>query len=591
MADIVKDSFLDLERHRALLEANLKNLRKTLKHWHTWQIDYEGLKEELLEVESAPDRSQLVAVARGYQGELVKEKEVKELLGSDTRTTAQVVNLLGRRIDYVEQNISTANKQIGAVENRLAAMTVISTPDVRNEEGLPMTEIIEELDEEGNVIASRTITPGDAEPQLLEVLQKAGITKLSDDKPHTISTVPPPTNGHVTEDAGPKTGEKASPTKEAKKSVRFAASTEAPEFSSQKSEMAKKLEDMMETAKQAEENAGPVIIPTNESPEDAVLRREMLQYGMSEVGSVVAELDLEDGSEWSGDEDEDDDSSDYEDQYGRSIGRVVDDELRKKMMELEQRLGVQMLQNVGKNSEPEIVQEGIGKIAIQKDVDKAAVAHQKPSGKQSPQSNYSTKKSVRFSEELDISAAPSNSVPASIATQQLKPAPVGDVVERTLVAEPSKPIQGPPKRASCFKTAQATSSSKTMNGPLKTSQSFLPLMPLKPSKPKTFSQPILTPPEPEKPRTVPTGPEGKILASEVVEREVPAGASVAEPDDLDPQLLHQEVATEYNRIRNRMIQKQGGFMKEDESEIVPLSEEEGGPKRMSRFKAARLARC
>jgi unconventional prefoldin RPB5 interactor 1 len=43
-------------------------------------------------------------------------------------------------------------------------------------------------------------------------------------------------------------------------------------------------------------------------------------------------------------------------------------------------------------------------------------------------------------------------------------------------------------------------------------------------------------------------------------------------------------------MRNRMIQRQGGFMKEEESEVVPFTEDEGGPKKMSRFKAARLAR-
>jgi unconventional prefoldin RPB5 interactor 1 len=80
------------------------------------------------------------------------------------------------------------------------------------------------------------------------------------------------------------------------------------------------------------------------------------------------------------------------------------------------------------------------------------------------------------------------------------------------------------------------------------------------------------------------------LAPTIVERDVPLDTSVPEPDELDPQLLHQEVATEYHRMRNRMIQRQGGFMKEDESEVVPFSEEEGGPKKMSRFKAARLAR-
>lgn len=57
---------------------------------------------------------------------------------------------------------------------------------------------------------------------------------------------------------------------------------------------------------------------------------------------------------------------------------------------------------------------------------------------------------------------------------------------------------------------------------------------------------------------------------------------------MDAQLLNQEVATEYHRMRNKFIAKQGGFMKEEDGEFVPFTEEEGGAKKMSRFKAARL---
>jgi unconventional prefoldin RPB5 interactor 1 len=48
MAQKVKDSFLDLERHRQLLEENIEKLRKLLRHWQTWEAEYEGLKEEIL---------------------------------------------------------------------------------------------------------------------------------------------------------------------------------------------------------------------------------------------------------------------------------------------------------------------------------------------------------------------------------------------------------------------------------------------------------------------------------------------------------------------------------------------------------------
>ena len=84
-------------------------------------------------------------------------------------------------------------------------------------------------------------------------------------------------------------------------------------------------------------------------------------------------------------------------------------------------------------------------------------------------------------------------------------------------------------------------------------------------------------------------PEGKPLSDTIVERETPNSPPL-EPDELDPALLQKEVATEYYRMRNRMIQKHGGFLKDpdEENRIIPHTEEDGGPKRMSRFKAARI---
>jgi unconventional prefoldin RPB5 interactor 1 len=65
------------------------------------------------------NNEQLSAICSEYEGTLVTRKEVNELLG--TRSAAQVVNLLDRRIDYVEQNVRTVQKQLEAAENKLAA--------------------------------------------------------------------------------------------------------------------------------------------------------------------------------------------------------------------------------------------------------------------------------------------------------------------------------------------------------------------------------------------------------------------------------------------------------------------------------------
>ncbi|KAE8447032.1 hypothetical protein EG329_011167 [Mollisiaceae sp. DMI_Dod_QoI] len=586
MAQAVKDSFLDLERHRRLLEENIEKLRKSLRHWQMWEAEYEGLKEEILASES--NQGQLLAIGDAYDGELVTKKEIQELLGVPVRSAAQVMNLLDRRIDYVEQNVRTIQKQIETADNKLAAASVISAPEVRNEEGLPMTEIIEELDEEGNVISSRTTTPGDARPQLLEVLQKAGIKDL----PSTSPPAPPPSTRTTTPapEKTPKTVKDASKT--TKKGVSFSEDTKpGPEV--QKSQTARRMEEIMKLAKQQEEKPSePPIVPQNESAEDAALRHEMLQYGMSEVGSVVAELELEEASDWS-DEDYEDETSgtDDEDAFGRSTGRLIDDELRQRMMELEERLGVRSMQNIGKNaSEYDVVQEGIGRVAI-RDQDASESPKAVPlsskgdKGQEQRAGDSSAKKSVRFSENLDISAAPETPVVPKPAQKERLVAPVSDVVERT--SPTSNPT--PQKKASRFKSSRSPSGN-VLNGPLEFSSTPLPLQPAKPSTPKPFSTPIQFSPAIDASRTVPTGPEGAILAPKIVERDVPLNTSAAAPDELDPHLLNQEVAIEYHKMRNRMIQKQGGFMKEEESEIVPFTEEEGGPKKMSRFKAARLAK-
>ena len=52
----------------------------------------------------------------------------------------------------VQGNVKLASKQLDFAEHKLAASEIVSRPDVRDEEGLPLTEIREKLDEEGNVI-------------------------------------------------------------------------------------------------------------------------------------------------------------------------------------------------------------------------------------------------------------------------------------------------------------------------------------------------------------------------------------------------------------------------------------------------------
>lgn len=76
--------------------------------------------------------------------------------------------------------------------------------------------------------------------------------------------------------------------------------------------------------------------PVIPQEEDARMRQERLAYGMSEKDSVVAELELEALSETSSN------ISDNEDEFGRSTKRVVDDDVHKRVRELDEKLGVRL---------------------------------------------------------------------------------------------------------------------------------------------------------------------------------------------------------------------------------------------------------
>ena len=471
-----------------------------------------------------------------------------------------------------------------AAEEKYAASQVLSQPEVRNEEGLPFTEILEQLDEEDNIIcasnfflwiqlliifvASTISKPGETEPQLMEALRKAGVNELPKisgglDRSNTQVEKYPP------EQAAPAEAEnsiqspaatehrsvephqtngnprKSSPNgsqkrpKGQQKNVSFADDTKVdsnhktitykiksparnamPDSLRGSEVLGKEIGQMspMSTdqrpAKFATEASPAPVIPIDESPEDAVLRRQMIQYNMETVGAVVAELDLdEEGMSYSEDEEEEgeedypnDNSSieEDEDQFGRNRQRVLTDDYLAEMRELEKRL-----KNVGPNAKIEDLAALNGpKEHPPSDANQSNPTEESPT--------RPTKKGVRFAPSLSVQEAP-------------PPPPVN----------PS--------------TQEATT------------------VPNPPPKPST--KPVL---------------------SSIIERPyAPSTGTPPEPDEYDPALLHQEVATEYHKMRNRMIARQGGFMAqsgEEEKAEVPLSEAEGGKKKVSRFKAARLGK-
>ena len=472
---------------------------------------------------------------------------------------------------------------LAPAEKKHAASQVILQPEVRNEEGLPVTEIIEELDADGNVIcmpafeevvfpqlpqadpvtAGSTSEPGQMTPQLVEALQRNGVTDIPvtestvDQKPESVrentkashagstsnktNRKTPPFQG--LDSSGPTSSisvvnDSIKRPSKSRKSVSFAEEVKVDDTSISLPDSLKNAKSRYTKIKKSQPAASSIaddkgidtskksgllydeeeekpfnpVIPLDESPEDAALRREMIKYNMGEVGAIVAELDLDENSasyseDGSGEDEYDNSSFDEdEDQFGRTKQRVLTNDYLAEMQKLQQRL-----KNVG----PAAAQNSL---SVPDNSNTRQEHEEHPGPNKSPsRSNGVTSKEVRFAKELEIQEAPKET--------QFNP-----------------PISAPKPIA-------------TQNAQMKH---------------------IHTPNVVERPFT------GSKLSSRPTE-----------PDEYDPGLLRQEVRTEYHRMRNHMIQKQGGFTsreEDDETDEVPLAEAEGGPKKMSRFKAARLGK-
>lgn len=376
--------------------------------------------------------------------------------------------------------------------------------------------------------ASSISEPGQAAPQLLESLLKAGVKDLppnAEDEGHAVpaqentqqalSEKKPKADSAVPSSSSMKSSESSSSEASASqgKSVSFTADTKTESLLEHKSKTkipTVKRADPVIPVDGPSDEAAPhrqPVIPPDESPEDAALRRQMIQYNLSEVNNIVAEMDLDDEtsdasySDASSEEIPDGSSPDEdedEDKFGRTKRRVLSEEYLTEMRALEQRLNAKAIQNVGPNAPLE--SSTLASIPAREGQPPPQPTSNGVNKSPKPTSN----KSVRFAEELDIQPPLAKSPPPPPHTPTPpKPIHANTIIERPYSSHP----------------------------------------------------------------TAPTG-----------------------PDDFDPALLQQQVKTEYNKMRNRMIQRQGGFAAPEDSAEVPLTEAEGGPKKMSRFKAARLGR-
>ncbi|KAJ5175132.1 uncharacterized protein N7482_001009 [Penicillium canariense] len=594
-----------LERRRLALEDNITELQKSLYHWRTWEAEYDGLRDEINELNDNATAEAFLAVARECGGSLLDEREMQTILRTEagvTRSRGQIVDLLGRRIDYVKQNVATIEKRLRGTENELYTLDSSDQvpADITGSAKFPLSEIMEELDEDGNVISSSVNTPGDHAPEILDALKKAGVD-------HIPGSTKPSENTPGPSSAAPKEKVDAMDVDKTTQQPEALSTGHASELNETgASEVAEVDLSQPVSLVTAEDRKEPPVTDVDESPDEATLRREMLQYGIHEVGAIVAELELdEDGSEFSVSDDELDVGTEEEDEdeFGRSH-LELSDEYHRQMRELEAKLNARGMFNMGKDTQtfPEEVRQEIENSATE-----PAGANEKADGFAK---GKKLKKKVAFADDLDIApsaelaAAEKKSLPPKANIPVLSDA----IVERTERPQEPQPVpSNGPRRVSRFKSTRAADPADNAGGPstkptpsqsssqsseaptIRTQTNTIPstttpdLFPATPKEPKPFSTPIAdVPVGPSAPRP----PEGRTLADKLVEREItPGHAAAPEPDELNEEMHRREIASEFYRMRNSKIQQQGGFVEDEEPEFVPIEEP---LKRVSKFKAARV---
>jgi len=89
-------------------------------------------------------------------------------------------------------------------------------------------------------------------------------------------------------------------------------------------------------------------------------------------------------------------------------------------------------------------------------------------------------------------------------------------------------------------------------------------------------------------QSFPSGLPGRTLTTEIIEK--PFQSFIPQPpNEFDPTIVNRQIQVEYHKMRNTMINHQGGFMPTEAEKEDPLMEERNGKvRKVSRFMAAQL---
>ncbi|ODQ51206.1 hypothetical protein SAICODRAFT_9203 [Saitoella complicata NRRL Y-17804] len=156
--------------YRARLEDQLRSLRDSLDQWRNYKKEYAALQEKISDLPKKTTRDIRVPFGKfaSIPGTLIHTNEITVLLGENwfvERSAHEAAEIIGRRIEYVEETVKKVEGEMEGVRERLGAFQELERQTVGdvNEVGEPIVEITEELDDEGNVVKASTSGKGRGE--------------------------------------------------------------------------------------------------------------------------------------------------------------------------------------------------------------------------------------------------------------------------------------------------------------------------------------------------------------------------------------------------------------------------------------------
>ncbi|BFZ63102.1 hypothetical protein YB2330_004220 [Saitoella coloradoensis] len=557
--------------YRARLEDQLKSLRESLDQWQNYKKEYAALQEKISDLPQKTTRDIRVPFGKfaSIPGTLIHTNEITVLLGENwfvERSAHEAAEIIGRRIDYVEENVKKVEGEMEGVRERLGAFEELERETVGdvNEAGQPIVEITEELDDEGNVVKTSTSGKGmgevgklldltggdDDQAQSYEDLDKLMADLEREEEEHETLRQNTATNGVISSRREEMKSKSDPAPNESVMTTHATLSKTITPVSPIKSKEASSASMDSPSVSHSEDATGD-----SDDDDDGdwdVSRPSDLQQMNDLMSQIYGNDDDDDGQEW--DEDAEERSSDddlEEDEYGRVRG------LMRNIIPPGQPGALGAMHTGSIERIGAILPDPEARVGVVEELMTAMTAVEKDAKKEKEEERESKeKKKVKFAKKLDIqtkkspkqkpthtekepakgvlkkSSPPPEAVKtvADTVVERAPPTMAESVVER-MPAEPKAPEVGR-KKVSRFKKERSAGPPAVMETVVESPQWELP-----PSQPKTQPPP-------------PTTPRPKAVANEVVERPImsqvtertPPSPAAAPTTPAQPSAVKQRIA-------------------------------------------------